>query len=88
MKLRIMPKPSYSLLQDAKWKVIGGYSGHVDRLSFTQDPTFPGGSTVPIVGAGKANYKVAAFFPKHVKLGPLSELGYLWVCELYKIPER
>ena len=59
--------------------MVGGYSGKVHRISFSQDPTFPGGMGVPVVGAGKTIYKVAAFFPKHVKLGPLSELGYLWV---------
>ena len=70
-------------MKDAKWKVIGGYSGHGHRISFTQDPIFPGGSVVPVVGAGKTIYKLAAFFPKHLRLGPLSELAYLWVCDKY-----
>ena len=59
--------------------MIGGYSGHVEQVFFTQEPTFPGGSTVPLIGAGKVIYKIAAFFPKHVKLGPLAELGHIWV---------
>ncbi|XP_065068364.1 uncharacterized protein LOC135693734 [Rhopilema esculentum] len=65
-------------LVESKWKAIGGYSGHIDRILFTQDPIFPGGTTVPVVGSGKHIYKIAAFFPKHAKLGPLSELGFIW----------
>eukprot|EP00112_Aurelia_sp_Birch-Aquarium-sp1_P017721 Seg4137.2 transcript_id=Seg4137.2/GoldUCD/mRNA.D3Y31 product="Glutamate receptor 3.1" protein_id=Seg4137.2/GoldUCD/D3Y31 len=65
-------------LLDSKWKTIGGYSGHANRISFTQDPIFPGGTTVPIIGAGKVMYNVAAFFPKDPKLGPLAELGHAW----------
>jgi hypothetical protein len=44
-----------------------------------KNPIFPGGQIVPVVGAEKMIYKVAAFFPKDSRLGSLSDLGKLWV---------
>lgn len=44
-----------------------------------KNPIFPGRQIVPIVGAEKMIYKVAAFFPKDSRLGSLSDLGKLWV---------
>ena len=39
---------------------------------------FPGGTTIPLVGAGRPTYKIAAFFPLHDELGSLAELGREW----------
>jgi len=65
-------------LVDGNWLTIGKYRSSKQTISFFKDPIFPGGTTLPLVGAGKIIYKVAAFFPKHRLLGPLSDLGLLW----------
>ena len=39
---------------------------------------FPGGTTIPVVGAGRPTYKIAGFFPKHESLGSLANLGKEW----------
>ena len=52
-------------------------------LRYLKNPLFPGGHIVPVIGAGKVVYKIAAFFPKDSRLGALSDLGKYWVCGLY-----
>ena len=59
------------------------YTG--ENIQFTEDPLFPGGTTIPNVSAGKVIYKIAAFFPKNRHLGALSELGEFWVSECLDI---
>lgn len=72
-------------LLDAKWKTIGKFTDDNKYIQFITDPIFPGGTTIPVVGAGKVRYQVAAFLPKNKKLGSLAELGQLWESALKSV---
>ena len=68
-----------------RWKHVAEFSvlkegAGKEVLLYLKNPLFPGGHIVPVIGAGKVVYKIAAFFPKDDRLGALSDLGKYWVC--------
>ena len=64
--------------QDNNWVTVGQYDSTKGDITLRKDPVFPGGTTIPDVGADRTTYKIAAFFPKHESLGPLASLGAEW----------
>ncbi|KAK3701047.1 hypothetical protein QZH41_008152 [Actinostola sp. cb2023] len=77
---RLDGPPRYDVvnLQGNNWITVGQYNPKTKDVSISRDPVFPGGTTIPLVGAGRPTYKIAAFFPLHDELGSLAELGREW----------